>query len=88
MSRSYVIVSVLFVAVFINAIAVVYVKHQSRDLYSDIRVLQKQQDALTIDWSRLQIQNSTLTNAAYVEKVARRELGMQTVSHPKYVVLK
>ncbi len=88
MNKSFVIVSVLFVMVFINAIAVVYVKHQSRDLYSDIRVLQKQQDVLTIDWSRLQIQSSTLTNAAYVEQVARQQLGMKTVDNPQYVVLR
>lgn len=87
MSQRFVIVGFLFALVFFSAIAVVYVKHQSRDLYSDIRVLQKQQDALTIDWSRLQIQSSTLTNAAYVEKFARKELGMQTVNTPKYVVL-
>lgn len=88
MNMSLATVSILFVMVFISAIAVVYVKHQSRDLYSEIRVLQKQQDSLTIDWSRLQIQNSTLTNAAYVEQIARQKLGMKTVSHPQYVVLK
>jgi len=79
---------VLFLVVFINAIAVVSVKQQSRELYTSIRSLQKQQDALSINWSRLQIQNSTLTNAAYVEKVARQQLGMQSVSHPQYVVLR
>lgn len=88
MSGRFVMVAVLFMMVFVNAIAVVYVKHQSRNLYSDIRVLQRQQDALAIDWSRLQIQSSTLTNAAYVEKIARQKLGMQMVAHPQYVVLK
>lgn len=88
MSQRFFIVSVLFVMVFISAIAVIYVKQQSRDLYSELRVLQKQQDVLAIDWSRLQIQSSTLTNAAYVEKIARQKLQMQTVNHPQYVVLR
>ena len=88
MSKQFLVVSILFVLVFINAIVVIYVKQQSRDLYSDIRVLQKKEDALTINWSRLQLQSSTLTNAAYVEKFARQNLGMQTVSSPKYVLLK
>jgi len=88
MSQRAFMMSVLFVMVFANAIAVIYVKQQSRDLYSDIRVLQKRQDVLAIDWSKLQIQNSTLTNAAYVEKIARQELHMQSVDHPQYVVLR
>lgn len=88
MTKHAYIALVLFVMVFTNALAVVYVKHQSRDLYSDIRLLQKQQDALTIHWSRLQIQSSTLTNAAFVEQIARQKLGMKTVEQPKYVVLK
>ena len=88
MSKQFLVVSILFVLVFINAIVVIYVKQQSRDLYSDIRVLQKKEDALTINWSRLQLQSSTLTNAAYVEKFARKNLGMQTVRSPKYVLLK
>ncbi len=88
MSQRFVLLAILFVLVFISAIAVVYVKQQSRDLYTQIRVLQKQQDALTINWSRLQLQHSTLTNAAYVEAIAREKLSMQTVSHPQYVVLK
>ncbi len=88
MSQRAFILSVLFAMVFSNAIAVIYVKQQSRDLYTQIRVLQKQKDAITIDWSRLQIQSSTLTNAAHVEKIARQKLSMQTVKHPQYVVLK
>jgi len=88
MSQRSFVMSVLFVMVFASAIAVIYVKQQSRDLYSELRVLQKQQDVLAIDWSRLQIQNSTLSNAAYVEKIARQKLQMQSVSHPQYVVLR
>jgi len=88
MSQRSFVLSILFVMVFASAIAVIYVKQQSRDLYSELRVLQKQQDVLTIDWSRLQIQSSTLTNAAYVEKTARQKLHMQTVKHPQYVVLR
>ncbi|MBL7004292.1 MAG: cell division protein FtsL [Gammaproteobacteria bacterium] len=87
MTRLNAIVAVLFVAVFVNAIAVVYIKQQSRALYGDIRYLQKQQDDLAIEWGRLQIQHSTLVNHAFVEKVAREKLGMKSVQQPKYLVL-
>ncbi len=88
MTKQQVIVSVLFLVVFINAIAVIAIKQQSRDLYASIRFLQKQNDVLTINWSRLQIQHSTLTNAAHVEQMARQQLGMKAVGRPQYVVLK
>lgn len=87
MSQTQKVVMVLYVLVFVNAIAVIYVKQQSRDLYSDIRLLQKQQDQLTIQWSRLQLQYSTLVNHAYVERIARQKLNMQTVKSPQYMVL-
>lgn len=88
MSTSKLVMSVLFVAVLINAIAVIYVKQQSRDLYTEIRTLQKQQDNISIEWSRLQLQSSTLMNPAAVETIARNKLSMQSVEQPQYVVIR
>lgn len=87
MNRLNLMASGLFVAVFISAIAVIYVKQQSRDLYSEIRALQKQQDNLAIEWGRLLIQHGTLVNHARVERIARKQLNMVAVEQPRYVVL-
>jgi cell division protein FtsL len=66
----------LIVLVTGSAMTVIYVKHESRVLFSELRQVQKQQDEIVIHWSRLQIQNSTLITQANVESMARKKLGM------------
>lgn len=76
MPRHYVI-SLLLAMVLGSALTVIYVKHQSRVLFSDLRDIQKQQDRAVIQWSRLQLQNSTLATHSNVEARARKTLKMR-----------
>ncbi len=66
----------LIVLVTGSAMTVVYVKHESRILFAELRKVQKKQDEMVIQWSRLQLQNSTLVTQANVESMARKKLGM------------
>ena len=67
-----------------SALTVIYVKHQSRVLFAELRSIQKQQDRQVIEWGRLQLQNSTLATHSNVESRARRDLEMRL---PKKVEL-
>ncbi len=60
-----------------SALTVIYVKHQSRVLFAELRSVQKQQDQQVIEWGRLQLQNSTLATHSNVESRARKDLRMQ-----------
>ena len=60
-----------------SALTVVYVKHQSRVLFAELRDLQKKQDRQIIEWGRLQLQNSTLATHSNVESRARNDLKMR-----------
>jgi len=60
-----------------SALTVVYVKHQSRMLFSELRGIQKQQDQQVIQWGRLQLQNTTLATHSNVESRARKDLKMR-----------
>ena len=60
-----------------SALTVIYVKHQSRVLFADLRSVQKQQDQQVIEWGRLQLQNSTLATHSNVESRARKDLQMR-----------
>jgi cell division protein FtsL len=60
-----------------SALTVVYVKHQSRMLFSELRSIQKQQDRQVIQWGRLQLQNTTLATHSNVESRARKDLKMR-----------
>ena len=60
-----------------SALTVIYVKHQSRVLFAELRSIPKQQDRQVIEWGRLQLQNSTLATHSNVESRARKDLEMR-----------
>ncbi|MFK7856980.1 MAG: cell division protein FtsL [Granulosicoccus sp.] len=61
---------------FCTAIAVVYSKHLSRQAYAELSTHQKLIDELDVQWSQLQIEESTFSEHGRIESVARDELGM------------
>ena len=69
--------SLLLTFVLGSALTVVYVKHQSRVLFAELRGIQKQQDQQVIQWGRLQLQNTTLATHSNVESRARHDLQMR-----------
>lgn len=77
----------LIILVTGSAMTVIYVKHESRVLFSELREVQKIQDDQLIHWSRLQLQNSTLITQANVEFMARKKLGMVLPDHVQIVTL-
>ncbi len=70
-----------------SALTVIYVKHQSRVLFADLRSVQKQQDRQVIEWGRLQLQNSTLATHSNVETRARKDLKMRLPENVELVRL-
>jgi cell division protein FtsL len=60
-----------------SALTVIYVKHESRVLFAELRSVQKLQDKQVIHWGRLQLQNTTLATHSHVESRARRDLKMR-----------
>ena len=69
--------ALLLTMVLGSALTVIYVKHQSRVLFADLRSIQKQQDHQIIQWGRLQLQNTTLATHSNVETRARKDLKMR-----------
>jgi len=69
--------SLLLTLVLGSALTVIYVKHQSRVLFAELRGIQKQQDQQVIQWGRLQLQNTTLATHSNVESRARHDLQMR-----------
>lgn len=70
-------VALLLTFVLGSALTVIYVKHESRVLFSELRNVQKKQDQEIIEWGRLQLQNSTLATHSNVESRARKTLKMK-----------
>jgi cell division protein FtsL len=70
----------LLVLVLCSALALVYVRHENRRLFSELQGLQLQRDELDIEWGRLQLEEAALADAATIDQVARQELRMR---HPQ-----
>jgi len=80
-------VLLLVVLVTGSSMAVIYVKHESRILFSELRQNQKSQDEKLLYWSRLQIQQSTLLTQSNVESVASNRLDMVLPENIQIVTL-
>jgi len=68
----------LAAAVLASAVAAVYAKHENRKLFMQLQALTEERDQLEVDWSRLQIEQSTWSTHARVEQLARGEMGMRS----------
>ncbi len=69
-----------------SAIAVVYNKHQSRQLFTKLQTLQQEVEALQVEWGQLLLEQGTWSSDARVERIARERLQM-ALPEPNAVVV-
>ncbi len=72
------LVAVLWVAVLVSALGVVYGKQEARTRFNELQKLTDRRDDLDIEWGQLQLEQSTWATHGRVERVAHDELGMIT----------
>jgi cell division protein FtsL len=70
--------AVLWVAVLVSALGVVYGKQEARNSFNELQKLTTQRDDLDIEWGQLQLEQSTWATHGRVERFAHDELGMVT----------
>lgn len=68
----------LVLALFFSAFLVVGSKQTQRDLTSKLNKLQDKQQALTLEYAQLQIEQATLTQDSRIDLIARKQLEMST----------
>jgi cell division protein FtsL len=66
----------LILAIMATAVAVVYVKYQTRLLFVDLQGLRAQREELDVEWDNLRLEEAALANTVRVEQRARRHLQM------------
>ena len=67
---------VLLIAMLTSAIAVVWSRNESRELFMRLTTLQNRRDALNVEFGRLELEQATWADPARIEQVARQKLGM------------
>jgi cell division protein FtsL len=69
--------AVLWLGVIATAIGVVASKHEGRKQFRTLQTLMAERDDLMMEWSQLQVEQSTWATHARIEQVAEKELKMK-----------
>lgn len=77
-----------FLLVLVSATGVIYSKHESRKLFVQLQVLQKEQDQMDIEWGRMQLEQSTWATHGRIERLARKKLDMKIPSADEVVIIR
>jgi cell division protein FtsL len=70
------ILPVLWLAVLVSAVQVIYARHMARDMFVRLEKLNAERDSLDMEWGRLQLEQSYWSSNAFVERVANAKLKM------------
>ncbi len=77
----------LAVAVVASAVAVVHGKYRSRELFAELKRLDREADRLDIEWNGLLIEHGTWGAPQRIELEARRKLKMRLPRADEIVVI-
>lgn len=80
-----IIAVVLFFAVIVSAVLLVYSKHESRKKFVELGQLHDRVAALETEWGRLQLEQSAWLGHGRIEQIARARLDM-VLPEPRSVV--
>lgn len=83
-----ILLSILIAMLLLSAIAVIYSKYQSRLLFIEIQKKEKQLDDYEVEWGRLQLELTTLTEENRIEIEARNRLMLTLPAQNKIVYIK
>ena len=75
-ARALVVLALLAALAVASAIAVVYARHQHRQLFVQATRLEAARDELNIEFGQLQLEQATWAETNRIEKIAAGELGM------------
>jgi cell division protein FtsL len=74
--RAWVMNALLWLAVLGSAVAVVYVSHLCRQLYTELSLLERETNGLQVEWGRYLLEQSAWASPSRVEQLARTRLDM------------
>ena len=84
----YFIILVLLAGVIGCAFGVVYMRQESRRLFTEYNELTKERDHLNYEFGRLELERATKAEINGIDKVARGDIGMISPNAANTVVIK
>jgi cell division protein FtsL len=78
---------VLGVALFVSALATVYVQHYRRMQYVELRKLERERDDMQVEWGQLKLEQSTWATHERIERLALEKLDLHMPPAAEVVVV-
>jgi cell division protein FtsL len=88
MQGKYAMLTGLLMLLLVSALAVIYSKYRSRQVFMAIQNVEKELDQYEVKWGQLQLEQTTLTEHNRVERLARKQLSMTMPEREKIVFIK
>ena len=79
---------ILFLIIFVSAIAVVFVRSANRQSFLALQSATSERDKLSDEWGRLQLEHATWSLHDLIENEARQRLDMVAPDPREIVVLR
>lgn len=79
---------ILLMGIVFTSLLVVYYKHISRQLFSELQNVHKLRHELHIEWTQLLLEQGAWGSDARVEKIARNKLSMHLPAPDKIMVVR
>ncbi|PID66962.1 MAG: cell division protein FtsL [Gammaproteobacteria bacterium] len=74
--KSVSVLGMLVFALVFGAVQVAESRYQTRQLMSQIQAVKAERDAMRLEWSQLVLEESTLTDEAFIYQLAEKKLNM------------
>ena len=77
----------LAVALFVSAVALVYVQHYRRMQFVELRKLERERDAMQVEWGQLKLEQSTWATHERIERLALDALDLRMPAAAEVVLV-
>lgn len=81
-------VAILWLALMVSGITLVYSKHVMRQKVSELQALQENWDHMQVEWHRMLLEQSTRGGLNRIEREATEQLGMKIPEADSVVIVK
>lgn len=88
MNGQWLLAIVLALLVFVSAVTVIEVKHESRKRFVELQSLEKERDRMNVEWGRLQLEQGAWATHSRVENIAHKQLQMKIPETDSIVIIK
>lgn len=82
------LVVLLLILVLGSALSVIYSKYRSRQVFVEVQKLESGLDRYEVDWGKLQLELTTLTEQNRVERLARSKLRLEMPQRENIIYIK